>query len=528
MYNSVVKTGLLTLMAAVMIACMPLERIDIAKARETSSGVTTEKVSLGQGDLSEKRETNRLANGVTHTEIKRGERSPSSYFTIDVGFYETKDETRSTVKKLREDGYKAWIHSIKGQHYKATDVPDKVTGHVVRTGKSDGEDEAVKLLEKVKNDGYEKARVTYSEYDGTIKTTGPWEIDVIEINPQKFEGRLTNGLANDQIAGRETLSSMSKRKNALAAINGGYFVVGQQDGVPGDPAGISVMNGQLISESVGERTSLILSGKDIQIGNVKTNATIMSGKGENISVDGINRKPGLIRSCGGIGDEPTINPMHDVTCFDDNELIQFNRSFSNITPAGKGFEVILNESDIVIATKNNRGSEIPGQGTVLSATGEKAEWLKKNAVIGEKLSLNNNVSVDGEEIDLTPDVSMINGAPRLLKNGMKTIPSDKEGFHWSADFFYHFGLYRHPRTLVGVKENGNILLVTVDGRNPDRSIGINFHESAELLKSLGAVDGMNLDGGGSTTMFANDRIVNVPSDKTNERPIADGIFIVEK
>ena len=59
---------------------------------------------------------------------------------------------------------------------------------------------------------------------------------------------------------------------------------------------------------------------------------------------------------------------------------------------------------------------------------------------------------------------------------------------------------RAPRTALGIRADGSLLLVTVNGRNPGISVGMTLEELAELMIELGAVDAMNLDGGGSTTM----------------------------
>ncbi len=56
-------------------------------------------------------------------------------------------------------------------------------------------------------------------------------------------------------------------------------------------------------------------------------------------------------------------------------------------------------------------------------------------------------------------------------------------------------------------------------------MGASFTESALVMRSLGAVDALNLDGGGSTTLSINQQLTNRPSDATGERPIADAITI---
>lgn len=92
---------------------------------------------------------------------------------------------------------------------------------------------------------------------------------------------------------------------------------------------------------------------------------------------------------------------------------------------------------------------------------------------------------------------------------------------------------RHPRSAVGITSDGQVLLVTVDGRNA-RAHGMNLHELAFLLRQLGARDGLNLDGGGSTALYINGKnetgIVNYPSDNKTfdhggERKVANAILV---
>lgn len=64
---------------------------------------------------------------------------------------------------------------------------------------------------------------------------------------------------------------------------------------------------------------------------------------------------------------------------------------------------------------------------------------------------------------------------------------------------------RHPRTLVGISQDKKyVYLVTIDGRQPEFSVGTSILESAEILRQLGTYDAVNLDGGGSTTMVYRD------------------------
>jgi exopolysaccharide biosynthesis protein len=73
-----------------------------------------------------------------------------------------------------------------------------------------------------------------------------------------------------------------------------------------------------------------------------------------------------------------------------------------------------------------------------------------------------------------------------------------------------------------------VWLVTVDGRNPAVSLGMSFTELQRLSKRLGLRSVMNLDGGGSTTMWVDGRIVNHPSDAGGPRKVSDAILVVPR
>ena len=71
---------------------------------------------------------------------------------------------------------------------------------------------------------------------------------------------------------------------------------------------------------------------------------------------------------------------------------------------------------------------------------------------------------------------------------------------------------RNPRTAIGYTEDNKLILVAVDGRE-NYSIGLTLNELANFMLSLGCVNAMNLDGGGSTVMYVNGRIVNNPQNQ---------------
>lgn len=86
---------------------------------------------------------------------------------------------------------------------------------------------------------------------------------------------------------------------------------------------------------------------------------------------------------------------------------------------------------------------------------------------------------------------------------------------------------RHPRTCL-CETDESIVFITIDGRNKE-SVGMNLIEVQKFLLDIGCIDAINLDGGGSTTMWIKDKgIVNFPSDKFGERPVSNSVLILKK
>ncbi|MFE3974588.1 MULTISPECIES: phosphodiester glycosidase family protein [unclassified Peribacillus] len=486
---------------------------------------------LGMPNLQEKRTSMNPAPGVMYTKIIRGETSSKDFYTVDVTFVETQKQAKKLLGNLKRDGFRN-ARIIREPDRAMDDLEKGPLGYIVRIGQYQLEADATEMRKQLSAKGYTGLRNVYTGEDGE-KTTGPWVVNVLEVDQERFQGHVVPELANDAVIGKETLTQMADRNVAIAGVNAGYFVVGENDGTSGDLAGIFASNGQLVSEAINGRSALILSSDDddkAKIASVSTSIQATSSDGAVREVDGLNRKPGLIRNCGGVGgDMTTERPKHDFTCKDESEFIQYTSIFGEKTESGDGAEVVVNHAGEVVEIHNQRGGDIPSSGSILTGTGEAAEWLHDHAQQGMKIQVKSEIIGDGKLLKLDQTTSMINGGPRLLENGEVSINTVEEGFHWEEDpgFYYRFGERRNPRTLAGIKENGNLLFVTIDGRAPGWSVGANFEESAKVMKSLGAVDAINLDGGGSTTMTVGDDRVTRPSDAAGERPIADGILLVE-
>jgi Phosphodiester glycosidase len=356
-------------------------------------------------------------------------------------------------------------------------------------------------------------------------------VHVLVVDPARFTGSLVPALATAIVPGREPLSVLAGRTGALASVNGGYFVIGAENGTDGDLAGISVVGGALVSEAVNGRTSLVLpdgSGAGARIEALRTTDAVRSEDGARRELDGLNRAPGLIRGCGGTGgDAPTERPKHDFTCTDPSELVLFTPAFGAATDPGPGAEAVLADDGSVTELRGARGGPIPPGDRVLAGAGEGADWLRAHATPGRRVRVALRVAGDGGSLPLGGTLGVVNGGPRLLRDGRTDITAAAEGFVYPEDpsSLYRFGLRRNPRTLAGVSRRGQIVLVAVDGRRPSVSVGASFAEEAALIRALGGRDAVNLDGGGSTTLTVGSTVLTTPSDATGERPIGDALLV---
>jgi exopolysaccharide biosynthesis protein len=124
--------------------------------------------------------------------------------------------------------------------------------------------------------------------------------------------------------------------------------------------------------------------------------------------------------------------------------------------------------------------------------------------------------------DTHPFTQLISGWGRLLERGVNLAAqsNDNEGLTEK------FTAVRHPRTFVGFNaDTSKLYLCTVDGRQK-KSIGMTFTDMAKFLLAIGASDGFNLDGGGSTEMVLKGEIMNSPSDAQGERPVSNSLQVI--
>ncbi|MEB3330774.1 MAG: phosphodiester glycosidase family protein [Candidatus Sericytochromatia bacterium] len=316
---------------------------------------------------------------------------------------------------------------------------------------------------------------------------GPVVAHVLRLEPDRVDLELRPVLARDGFAARETVTSMARRRGAVAAINGSFF-----SPRTGEPLGVLMVDGELISAPLFHRSALALGGAKARIGATALGARLTLQSGETYDLDGINQPRGL------------------------NRLVLYTPRFGprTGTPSG-GREWTVDRHGVVLGS-GEADSDIPPNGRVLSAHGQAAEWLARRLSPGSRVKLSLPLA------EVWPGARhVLGGGPALLDRGAIKVTAERERFRPDV------ANGRAPRTAVGIDPDGRLLLVAVDGRQPRYSQGVTLEELARLMRSLGASEAINLDGGGSTAMTIGDVLISRPSDGT-ERPVNNALLVVRR
>lgn len=299
---------------------------------------------------------------------------------------------------------------------------------------------------------------------------GPVSSMTVEVEPGA-PVRFLPVLSGDRIdGGRETVSSMCHRANALACVNANFPVCPSCD----DPFGGVVKDGVLMRspDPIQDQVSII-DGRFTSVPftwSAGLQAVIPGGP--SVEADAVNT--GIVP----------------------DGVVLYSPDFGDRTPAPAGsYELVFRAPEPLRTGSNVRqqaallyvhdggNAPIPDDGYVMTGVGRGADelWAFVERFDRSLIELYSN----------TPNglSQSFSGHPVLIRNGSRVNldPGDPKVVN------------RHPRTLVGWNDAGKVWLVVVDGRQ-QHSRGMDLAEASEHLLALGATEGVNLDGGGSSTM----------------------------
>ena len=352
--------------------------------------------------------------------------------------------------------------------------------------------------------------IEYAEVTRTIDNQ-PVRMNLLRLDLKKV--RLDVIHAMDAAIGTETVSSMATRHNAIAAINAGFFRL-DTSAFAGDPAGIFQIDGKLLSEANNARIGLLINNSaescikcrvpskftNVDIKHLKTFAEFWSD-GRKLQIDGIDRQ------------------------IKESEVVLYTPEFG-VTPASesKMVEVVIDNKRVQKIGETNGSTKIPATGYILAMSRSGPQQMSSIIAVGKEALIISGSYIEkpesssGARMAFTDVEDIVGGVPQLIKDSKIDITWEMEKTTKS------FVETRHPRTAIAKLKDGKFLMITVDGRS-ESSGGISLNDLAAYLLELGATDAMNLDGGGSTTMFLNGKVVNHPSDKEGERKVSDAILV---
>ncbi|HYE82620.1 MAG TPA: phosphodiester glycosidase family protein [Clostridia bacterium] len=307
-----------------------------------------------------------------------------------------------------------------------------------------------------------------------------------------------DGIINKPVS-YQAQQKADKDRRVIGAVNGDFF---DMTTIKGLTYGTSIINGEI---RTAVKTSTVLGITDN--GECFIDTLNMEGavlyKDVQVPVSGVNRLRWVDQAM-------LYTPSFGKTTLNTTSGTDF---------VVKGVELPLKANKVYSGViekiiHNTKNTEIPVDGVVISIHGKVLKQFV-GATAGDEISF--SINLNKQNLDFA-----VAGAPRLLEDGKPSAELDSR-----TD-----SRQRHPRTAVGIKDN-KLYMVTVDGRQPGYSDGMNLYEMTEFLLTQGVKDAINLDGGGSTTMTVRKqgdavaKLVNNPSDG-RERYVGNSLQLVSE
>lgn len=352
-------------------------------------------------------------------------------------------------------------------------------------------------------------------YKKIINSIDTLSIDILKIDILNDHYELKSVKANNLLNSKETTSAMvnsleDSGYNVIAAINADFF---EADG--------EIVN-NMISDGIFVKAVKFTDSPF----NPFVNSQFAVNNQKKIFIEQFVFTGNLILPNGTVETIDRINSLPD-----SNSIVLYNFYEGNKTPAVKNncfvYEIpitpIETRNDTIVCVVGNQfyyGGETEIQnGYVLSANNKFGRYLEREIGPGDTLKL---------ALGFNPKIKYVNllvgGWPRLVKDGVNLVKIDST----TEGVISRFSNIKHPRTGIGIsKDSSTVYFIIVDGRQ-ESSSGMTLDQFSDLMIEEGIYQGLNLDGGGSTTMVIKSKVVNNPSDKTGERKVGNCIMLIKK
>jgi hypothetical protein len=336
-------------------------------------------------------------------------------------------------------------------------------------------------------------------------SAGPQQVQVVRVNLNNPWMRLKTSLGGGQVVGTSRLSEQARANSGpehevVAGVNGDFFSTGNLRGIPSD---VLIHEGELVaSPGSGYAFGVTASGRPL-IGKPDWQVRVVVN-GVEYPVNLVNRERKA------------------------DSLVLYTPRFAPSTLSNAyGTEVVLSAEEAslrpgrsiqatVRAVYEQVGNAPLEEDTLVLSAHGKAREVLAGLVEGSQIEVRVELGPPWDQV-----VEAVGGHPLLVAEGQIRIDPRNASFDSRPE----------PRTAVGYTAQGEVLMVTVDGRQPGVSEGVTIPQLAQLMRDLGAVYALNLDGGGSTTMVVRDlgqeeiRVANRPPGGV-ERAVSNGLLLV--
>ena len=326
-----------------------------------------------------------------------------------------------------------------------------------------------------------------------------WSVHVVRMDRHRADLGLTTTLGGGDRIGLRTVSEQVAAMNAsegmpLVAVNGDFYKT--EDSYRGDPRDVHVRRGEMISAPSGHACFWLDTQGEPRSTNITSRLQVFWPDGKSSALG--------------------LNEMRE-----SDAVVVYTAANGATTRAEGGTECVLERvgekawlpvrpgvvlEARVAEVRRGGNSAIPADRLVLSV-GPRLSERGRGLVPGQVVRLAFDTFPDLKGVQLA-----LGGGPTLVRAGK---PMTWSGFQ-----------ARHPRTAMGWNSN-TLFLVVVDGRQPGLSVGMTFPELAQYMAGLGCQEAVNLDGGGSASMWVLGQVVSSPSEG-RERPGANALVLVRK
>lgn len=298
-------------------------------------------------------------------------------------------------------------------------------------------------------------------YDGK-----PVRINVVEIDlklANNFELKPALSSPQNNLNSRRTITTIAKNTNSIVALNGTFFK--PQTGVP---LGTLMIDGKMYTGPVYDRVAMGIFDNGFDMARVQFNSYLKASK-SSVKVDNIN--------------QPRMLSTY---------VLAYSNAWGKTSPATPkyGFQIAIKDNKIVGSSYSSMA--IPDSGYVIVGPAKQLKPLLEE----NKVELLVGTTPEWKNVK-----HIISGGPYLVKNSEVFIDMTAQRLGAIGG--------KNPRSAIGFTKDNEMIMVAVDGREGS-SVGMTLVQLANFMKSAGCVNAMNLDGGGSTVMYVNGKVVNNP------------------